>query len=132
MPISAYDNAGALWMLGVAGGDRWPAALSNGYLAGVGTDATGDATLSWLNGAKAVQIIGVQVTTAAASTFDIIQHNGAAVVVLSAGLSRSTATVGWFPFGADGVRFESAAGLANIGLRCGGASVATLFYRKLA
>lgn len=125
--ISLYDNTGGLWMLGVAAADRYPLVTSNAYLAGVGA---ADPATSYLLGAKAVQIIGVQVTTAAAVNIDVIWHDTSSAAVI-AGLTRSAAAVGWFPFGHDGVRFEKPSGIANVGLRCGAGAVATLFYRKL-
>ena len=124
MPVTYLDNAGAQWVLGAAGVDRYPTD-------GIGT-GTATASASLLVAAKAVTLDGIFVTTAG-TTVEVIVHDGAAATVL-AGHSFSSVAVGAIQFPSHRViaLTASGAGNCNVGIRCNGTTVATLFYRKLA
>lgn len=123
---SIMEGAGAQWVLGAAGADRYP------------TDGIGGADVdpedSSLLGAKVVLVYGVNVITAD-TTVEVIHHDGSSAAVL-VGMTFDASVVGpiWLPEPARvellGATLDE--GLCNIGIRCNDTSVASLFYEKLA
>lgn len=125
MANSLMTNAGASWVLGVAGADRYPTD-------GIG-GATATDTASANYQAKVMLVFGLYVTTAG-TTVEIIRHDGSSATVVT-GMTFDSSVVGPVRFPAP-IKITgfltNGTGACNIGVRCNGTTVATLDYKKLA
>jgi hypothetical protein len=116
----------ANWVLGVAGADRYP------------TDGVGgadvDAADSSLVAATRVELLGIDITTGAAVNVSIISHDGTSAAAIP-GMTWDATTARQIRFPAPVTWRNPTAGatvLTNVGIRCGAAAVAVLYYRKIA
>lgn len=104
------------WVLGTAGASRFPTNGQGG--------ATATAGSSQLVNAKAVRIVGILVTVAAAVTVTPCDGSGTAIPGLTI---TSTTTPAYYGYGDEGVLYTG----GNVGITCGAGLTATLFYRLL-
>lgn len=74
---------------------------------------------------QVVTILGIFVSVGAAAAATVCDGLGTAIPGLTITLASSS-TIGWFPFGPEGVRYTG----GNVGITCGAGVTATLVYLK--